>query len=155
MTDLEVVEGLIKKRRSIRKYTNRQLTRDEINKLVEVAMLVPSAGAIHPLSVHVVPNDRQEKLCIAALGQTAVREASVAIIITANVERMLGKYRSRGLRYAYMEAGHAGQNVALTALAMGLDTVMVGAFVDERVIDVMELTSKDLPLYIICVGEKG
>jgi nitroreductase len=51
-----------------------------------------------------------------------------------------------------MECGHIGQNVSLQAVSLGLDTVMVGAFDDERVREVLSIPQEETPLYIIPVG---
>ena len=51
-----------------------------------------------------------------------------------------------------MEAGHVGQNVALQGEALGLGSVMVGAFRDELVSRVLNLPSELKPLYVIPVG---
>lgn len=47
--------------------------------------------------------------------------------------------------------GHAGQNVSLQAIALGLGTVMIGAFEDKQVQEVLGI--KGEPLYIIPVGK--
>jgi nitroreductase len=52
-----------------------------------------------------------------------------------------------------MEVGHAGQNIYLQATALGLATVAVGAFNDERVAEVLRLNKQVKPLYIMPVGK--
>jgi nitroreductase len=56
-------------------------------------------------------------------------------------------------RYISMDVGGAGQNVHLQAEALDLGTVIVGAFRDASVQDILgtELT----PLYIMPVGRRG
>jgi nitroreductase len=49
------------------------------------------------------------------------------------------------------EAGHAGQNMHLQAEALGLATVVVGAFSDERVKAILGVEEE--PLYIMPVGK--
>jgi nitroreductase len=51
-----------------------------------------------------------------------------------------------------METGHVGQNVHLEAVALGLATVMVGAFDDDRVSRVLGLEKEVRPLYIMPLG---
>ncbi len=113
----------------------------------------PSAGALYPLETYiivgdvegispgvykyipsnnvlvlVISGDRRSELSRACYKQKSVRENSVVIALCAVYERITGRYGDRGLRYVHMEAGHAGQNVALQAVSLGLGTVMIGAF---------------------------
>jgi nitroreductase len=53
-----------------------------------------------------------------------------------------------------MEAGHAAQNVCLQAVSLDLGTVVIGAFDDDDIKKVMQLTATEEPLYIIPVGKR-
>lgn len=137
----------------------------------------PSAGATYPLTCyavvgnveklqkgvyqyivknhglkHLLPYDVRSALCRAALHQTFIEKAPVVIVIAAIYERTTGHYGQRGIRYVHMEAGHCGQNIALQAVALGLGSVMVGAFDDTTVKEVLSLGKGENPLYIIPVG---
>lgn len=139
----------------------------------------PSAGALYPLEVYLVSGnvtglspgiyrykphgheiekiadgDKRAELSKAALSQSSVREAAAVIAISAVYERITGKYGQRGIRYTDMEAGHAGENVSLQAVALKLGTVMVGAFSDEDVKKVLGLPAEEKPLYLIPVGRR-
>ncbi|WP_189424459.1 nitroreductase family protein [Devosia pacifica] len=61
-------------------------------------------------------------------------------------------FGSRGMRYVYLEAGAAAQNLHLQAVAEGLGCVWVGGFHDEATADILELRSPLTPLILICVG---
>ena len=76
-------------------------------------------------------------------------------MIAADFSRTTGRHGKRGERYVLIEAGHAGQNISLQAMAMGLATVMVGALSDEEVAQVVSLGSQYQPLYVIPVGHSG
>ncbi|HCJ79526.1 MAG TPA: nitroreductase, partial [Desulfotomaculum sp.] len=78
---------------------------------------------------------------------------TVNIIFSAMYERITGKYGERGIRYVYMEAGHAAQNVCLQAVSLGLGAVVVGAFRDIEVQKVVNMPAQEHPLYIIPVGK--
>jgi len=141
---------------------------------------VPSAGATYPLEVFVVcgqkgvegiaegiyhynidshsltlhhNRDARLELARAALDQEFIYQAPVDIVICAEYERTLRRYGSRGERYVHMEVGHAGQNIYLQATALGLATVAVGAFSDERVSEVLRLDKQYEPLYIMPIGK--
>ena len=59
------------------------------------------------------------------------------------------------MRYIYMEAGHAAQNVFLQSVSLGIGTVVVGAFNDEEVSKVMNLSEAENPLYLMPIGKPG
>ncbi|HCK98687.1 MAG TPA: nitroreductase [Candidatus Marinimicrobia bacterium] len=139
----------------------------------------PSAGTLYPLEVYVVignvegiaegvykykphkhelvkvrNGDVRDKLAVAALGQACVREGAIVIVFSAVYERTTRKYGDRGVRYVHMEAGHAAQNVCLQAVSLNLGTVVVGAFRDDEVSKVLNLSDEERPLYILPVGKR-
>ncbi len=139
----------------------------------------PSAGALYPLEVYLTahrvndvddgvykydPQNHQlitkkegsfqTQLSNAALGQSAIRDAAVNIVIAAVHERTTQKYGKRGIRYVHMETGHAAQNVFLQAVSLNLGMVVVGAFNDEKVKQLLSLEEREAPLYILPVGKQ-
>lgn len=137
----------------------------------------PSAGAQYPLDVYVVAGlvegleagiyhyrpqehavgllmagDLRQQLAGACLGQMFIAPAPVLIVITAEYDRITDRYGERGIRYAHMEVGHVGQNLHLQAEALGLGTVVIGAFRDDEVAEVLHLPQKHEPLYVMPVG---
>jgi SagB-type dehydrogenase family enzyme len=139
----------------------------------------PSAGALYPLElylvagdveglsagvywyrpkthelIHLASGDLRKRLASAALGQSPVRRAPAVLVIASVYERTTGKYGQRGHRYAHIEVGHVAQNVYLQAAARGLGTVLVGAFDDTEVQDVLGLPPDHKPLGLMPVGRK-
>lgn len=116
----------------------------------------PSAGATHPLEIYLVvaagevppgvyrydraahalvmlrAGDVRAELAAAALGQEWVARAPVTLVVAADFTRTTAVYGERGIRYVYLEAGHVAQNLCLAAEALGLGTVVVGAFRDAE-----------------------
>ncbi len=139
----------------------------------------PSAGGTYPLETYVVVGDVENltkgvyryhplkheiavvldgdlrvELAAAALGQTWVKKGAINIVFTAIYERTTRRYGNRGIRYVHMEVGHAAQNVYLQAVAMNLGTVVIGAFRDDQVKEILNLPKDEQPLYIMPVGRK-
>lgn len=139
----------------------------------------PSAGALFPMDVyaalgsdgvkgfdegiyHYEPvqhavsldgkGDVRSRLARAALSQSWIAQAPVVLVITAEYDRITGKYGQRGVRYAMIEAGHIAQNIFLQARALGLAAGIVGAFVDEEVTKVLMIPDSHAPLVIMPVG---
>jgi len=95
--------------------------------------------------------DLRRELASVALGQMFIADAPAVIVFTAIYERTTSRYGSRGRRYVHLEAGHAAQNVYLQAEALELGTVVVGAFQDGRVKELLELDREE-PLYLMPIG---
>jgi SagB-type dehydrogenase family enzyme len=137
----------------------------------------PSAGALYPLELYVVAGniislppaiykykpddhlllkivsgDRRSELSRAALRQSAIRKAPAVLLFCAVYERMTGKYGQRGIRYVHMEIGHAAQNACLQAIALGLNTVVIGAFRDTEVKRIANLAAEEQPQYFVPIG---
>lgn len=168
-------------RRSVRRYSDRPLSIEEISQLLWSAQgtragrqrrTVPSAGALYPLELYAVKEDGifhyapdshsltplgerdlRAELCLASWDQDFIIQAPLTVVITAIYERIAVKYgHERGPRYVYMEVGHAAQNLALQAVALGLGSVPVGAFDDAAVKRVLGVPQDHEPLYLLPVG---
>jgi SagB-type dehydrogenase family enzyme len=96
--------------------------------------------------------DLRSALASAAWGQEFVAAAPLTLVFAAQFSRTTKRYGQRGVRYVYMEAGHAAENVHLQAESLGLGSVAVGAFDDASVSNVLSLPDYLEPLYMVVVG---
>jgi SagB-type dehydrogenase family enzyme len=139
---------------------------------------VPSGGALYPLELYVAALrvDGLEAglyhfdppLCSLEIVRTGlgaddvaglsaypeiVSSCSVLILVAAVFGRTRFKYGLRGYRFALLEAGHVGQNVTLTATALGLGAVPLGGFYDRPTDSFLRLDGvNESTLYTIAVG---
>jgi SagB-type dehydrogenase family enzyme len=98
--------------------------------------------------------DLRGRLARAALGQSWLADAPLTVVIAAVYERTARKYGERAGRYVHIEAGHAAQNLFLQAGALEFDTVVVGAFDDAAVADLLQLPGDMQPLLLMPVGAR-
>lgn len=87
-------------------------------------------------------------------GYPFVKDASLAIILTAVFWRTQHKYGERGYRYILAEAGHIGQNVYLVSEALGLKCCALASSNDieiERMLDIDGVTES--LVYALAVGK--
>lgn len=150
---LEVFEA-IKTRRSIRAFTNEEVSEEEVRKLIDAARHAPSAGNIQPWEFVIVRDpERKHRLAVAALNETFIEEAPVVIVVCANeVQSGLG-YGARGIAlYCLQDTAAATQNMLLAACALGLGTCWVGAFYEEDVRKVVKVPKGVRPVAIVPVG---
>jgi SagB-type dehydrogenase family enzyme len=174
------LEQSIASRRSWRDFRSQPLTLEQIGQLAWAAhgqdakskyRTVPSAGATYPLELFVVNEqglfhylldkhaleklagqDLRSALATAAWGQEFIEAAPLTLVFAAEFDRTTRRYGKRGIRYVYMEAGHAVQNVHLQAEVLGLGSVAVGAFDDASVSKVLSLPINFEPVYMVVIG---
>ena len=142
---------------------------------------VPSAGARHALETYLLINnvsdvpegiyrflaiehklveintdpDIADKVTEGCLGQDFVRKSAVTFIWIADAYRMKWRYGERGYRYLHLDAGHACQNLYLSAGSVDCGVCAIAAFSDDYMNDLLELDGvEQFVIYIATVGRK-
>ena len=96
--------------------------------------------------------DKKEALARAAFDQTFIIDAPVCLVFCADPARSATKYAERGTElYSIQDATIAGTYAMLAAVDMGLATVWVGAFDEEKVRKVVGVDSVR-PVAMFAVG---
>jgi SagB-type dehydrogenase family enzyme len=140
----------------------------------------PSAGALYDTEIYVVANKVSElasglyhynvrdhalellsakglagDIMRAALSQEFVGRASAVFVLSSVFRRVREKYGNRAYRYCLMGCGHIGENIYLTATALGLGTCAVGAFDDDAVNRLIGVDgTNEAALYMLSVGTR-
>jgi nitroreductase len=139
MIDGPMMLELISRRQSDRKYEERPVEKEKLNRIIEAARISPSANNAQPWKFIVV-TDREmiKKTAEAAssklLGMNSfVGQAPVQIIVvrekTDLPTRAAGKVKNRD--YSLIDIGIATENICLQAEAEGLGSCIIGWF-DEK-----------------------
>jgi SagB-type dehydrogenase family enzyme len=138
----------------------------------------PSAGALYPFEIYLIINhveglspgiyhynvlkhelellktgNFRSKIIDAGIKQEMLGDADATFVLSAVFDRVCSKYGERGYRYVYIEAGHISQNIFLQAVSLGLGSVSVGAFLDEKVNKIIGVDGIDeAAIYLHAVG---
>jgi SagB-type dehydrogenase family enzyme len=75
-----------------------------------------------------------------------------ALVLTSVMARSEVKYGVKAYPYALIEAGHMGQNFALACARTGVGCCSIGGFVNDSLSEILDLTSDEIPLYVIALG---
>jgi SagB-type dehydrogenase family enzyme len=110
----------------------------------------PGLNVLTPLPVP--PGDVRRALARAALGQLWVGQASLVLVLWADLEALDESHGPRAYRHAMLAAGRAGQKLYLAATALGLGCCGVGAFYDQEVARYAWLPEKGRALYLLACG---
>jgi SagB-type dehydrogenase family enzyme len=81
-----------------------------------------------------------------------MKESAAIVVIAAVYDRTTRKYGQRGIRYVHMEVGHVAQNIYLQVASLNMATVLIGAFDDKRVKELLKLPSAEQPLGLMPIG---
>jgi len=144
-------QELILTRRSIRKFTDKKVSNEQINIMLQAAMYAPSARNEQPWHFIVIDN-KDILLKIVRIHPYAMmlNEAPLAILVCAD-ERL---EKSSG--YWSTDCAAATQNILLSAHAMGLGSVWLGVYPrEERMRDLSELfvlPENIFPFSIVAIG---
>ena len=146
------LQEVLQRRRSIRKYTEEPVSKEEIDLLMHAAMSGPSACNKTPWEFYVVTDEAVlEKLRNAS--RYSKIYAPLAIVVCGSLSRALP---SQLAPYWIQDCSAATENILLAATDLGLGTVWCGIHpqkrAEERVREALGLTEKQIPLNIIYVG---
>ena len=131
MDFFEVIEA----RRSVRIYADLDIEEEKLLKILNAANRAPSAGNLQSYEIYLARDPAiRGILAAASLQQEFISKAPVTLVFCANRDLAIRKYRIRGERlYAPQDATIACTFAMLAANALGLATVWVGAFEDEKI----------------------
>lgn len=146
------LQEVLQRRRSIRKYTQEPVSKEDIDLLMHAAMSGPSACNKTPWEFYVITDEAVlEKLRNAS--RYSKIYAPLAIVVCGSLSRALP---SQLAPYWIQDCSAATENILLAATDLGLGTVWCGIHpqkrAEERVREALGLTEKHIPLNIIYVG---
>jgi len=121
----------------------------------QVAGLVSGVYHYRPAHHELMPvtaGDLRAALAALSMNQDCVRASAVSILFATVVARTAAKYGASAAAYVDMEAGHAAQNLSLQAFALGLGSVMIGAFDETALGKLLQLPPEHRPRYFAAVG---
>lgn len=150
---MSVYETILK-RRTIRKYQQKPITREQLEKMINAARLAPSGANMQPLK-YVLVNQKElvEEVFkyvkwaayIAPEGDPAEGEEPVAYI------GVLVDTKIKGAGYE-LDAGAACQNIMLTAEEMGISSCWMGAINRKAIMEALNIPEDYILNTVIALG---
>lgn len=141
-------------RRSVRAFSEKDVTGAQLIKILDAGRQAPSAGNLQPWEL-VIVRDSKRKMALAhaAFGQYFIAEAPVVVVVCVHPARSARRYGDRGVGlYCLQDTAAFIQNVLLASHAIGLGSCWVGAFDEARAAQVIEAPDNIRPVAIIPIG---
>ncbi len=151
--DLDQTMELIKKRRSVRRFSDTKIDRDKLKTLTEAAIWAPTGSNAQAWQFVVVDDDDMLRRLTAFLpGVLQPPPAMVCLCIDyAREQRLAGKLGAEVL--GKMDVAMAAQNVMLVATAMGLGSCVIRGFNEDIVRKALYLPQPVKPELIVLIGQ--
>jgi len=142
---------VIYNRRSIRKYSSKDLDDKEIKEVISAGMAAPSAGNQQPWEFIVVKDPKKlEAITKVHPYAQMLKEAKAAIIVCADLNREKHK------GYWVQDCSAATQNMLLEASSRDIGTVWLGVYPRkdrvEGIKEIFDLPEEVIPLNVISLG---
>ena len=139
-------------RRSVRKFKDRPVERELIERLLSAADAAPSACNRRPVEFYAVTNP--EKLDeISASGRFTKMKSPLVIVVVGNLRSALPLHLAD---YWIHDAAAASENILIEATSLGLGSCWCGVHPQKRVMEklsqVLNLDDKQIPFSIIKIG---
>lgn len=153
----------IKTRRSVRRFTEQTVTKEQIMKVIDLAMYSPSWKNVQSTR-YIVVTDQEKKQMLASEGlmgyedNKRIIENASALVIVTTVDARSGYERdgsfstSKGKHWQSFDAGIAAQTFCLGAHTMGLGTVILGIFDEEVIKTIMIIPEGESVSALIPIG---
>jgi Nitroreductase len=141
-------------RKSVRSYTNRIISHQQVDTLIRAGMSAPSARNVQPWFFIAVDNRHLLDSMAAKLPYAKMlTQASVAIVVCGDT---IKASEGNTLGYWQQDCSAATQNILLAAESMGLGAVWTGVYPNheraEAVAHILQLPGHIKPLSVIPIG---
>jgi len=143
---------VIKRRRSIRDYKDKEISEESIKTLLEAARWAPSGSNIQAWRIYVVRGEKLES--IKKFSPGLLSNPPVIFVLCADVEEAEdkgGKLSKDVL--TKMDIAIAAQNICLQAASMDLGTCYIGSFNKKATKEILELPDHHVPELILTIGK--
>lgn len=169
----ETIE-LLRKRTSLRKYKNKEISKEDLNLLLEGAMRAPTAGNMMLYSILVVEDEEKKiKLSKTCDNQPFIAKAPLVLIFLADLQRWFDYYNVSDVEeyckennkdfetpdegdflLAVQDAMAAAQNLVITAESLGIGSCYIGDIIEQYEVhkEMFNLPPWAAPISMLCLG---
>ena len=147
-TDLFAV---MKKRRSTRKFADKPVETIKIDKIIAAADTAPTAGNFQGFEIFYVKGPEKKNALIDACNHQSYVDAPVVLIFCKNPSRVKLNFPPYILRkFAIQDATLAAGYSQLAAQALGLSSIWIGMFDEQKIMDILQTDL--VPSSVLCIG---
>ncbi|MBS1268433.1 MAG: malonic semialdehyde reductase RutE [Nitrosopumilus sp.] len=139
------------KRRSTRKFSDKPVETVKIDKIIAAADTAPTAGNYQGFEIFYVKSPEKKKLLVDACNKQPYVDSPVVLVFCKNPSRVKLDFPEYILKkFAIQDATLAAGYSQLAAQALGLSSIWIGMFDEQKVMDV--IGTDLIPSSVLCIG---
>ncbi|MBS3921877.1 MAG: nitroreductase family protein [Nitrosarchaeum sp.] len=147
-TDLFTV---MSKRRSTRKFSDKIVETVKIDKIIAAADTAPTAGNFQGFEIFYVKSPAKKQQLVEACNNQPYVNAPLVLVFCKNPSRVKFDFPEEILKkFAIQDATLAAAYSQLAAQALGLSSIWIGMFDEQKVMKV--INTKLIPSSVLCIG---
>lgn len=157
------IEECIKGRRSVRKYSDQEISNELLTELVELARFSPSWKNTQVVRYHVIKNpDLKEQIaqnCVLGFAFNAKTIMRCQALVIVSVVAGISGYETDGSystsqedRWEMFDAGIANQTFCLAAHSKGIGSVILGVLDETKIRQYISLPEQEKVTNLIALG---
>jgi nitroreductase len=141
---------LLRARHSVRRFSEKPVAPELIAQILEAARTAPTAGNFQAYEIYVVSGaERMQALAQATFNHEWIVQAPMALVVCTNASRC--EYDGKD-HWALQDASIAATLAHLAVVDLGLATCWVGAFLPEKVANVLGAAEGHVPMAVLPIG---
>lgn len=141
---------LLRSRHSVRRYLQKPVAEELVEKILEAVRTAPSAGNFQAYEIYLVSGqERMRALAAATFNHDWIAEAPMALVVCTNAARC--EYDGKE-HWALQDASIAATLAHLEIVELGLATCWVGAFLPAKVAEVLAVAEGHVPMAVLPFG---
>ncbi|MEA1987006.1 MAG: nitroreductase family protein [Candidatus Marinimicrobia bacterium] len=154
---------LVKRRQSDRKYLDKPVEREKIDRCIESARLAPSASNAQPLKFIIIDDEKLKNQVANATFSKVVKfnafvpSAPVVVVITIDKPTLMTQAGNilKNTYYGLIDVGIASEHFCLQATEEGLGTCMLGWFNEKKIKNILNIPKSKRIGLVISLGYSG
>ena len=156
---MELIE-LIKKRQSVRKYTDQPVERDKIEKCLEAARLAPSASNSQPWKYIVVDDPiLKNEIAYTTFSKTVnfnkfALQAPILGVVVMEKSKLITQIggQIKNKEWALVDIGISAEHFCLQASELDLGTCIIGWFNENKIKEILRIPNNKSVGLVITLG---
>lgn len=143
-------EEVIRKRTAVRKFSDRKLEKEKLEKILEAGRLAPTAKNNQPIKIYVVQSDEEiNKIDKASRCRYG---AKTVLIICGNKEQ---SFKKDNFTTYEMDACIVTTHMMLEATNLGVDNIWIEAFDENILREEFDIPNEIIPVCLLPLGYKS